>query len=386
MSESHTMNLPQLKFLVPLLLLPLAFGSVAWAQNTSPIFEYDPTTCQNDIHGDPLSARCELMISAYPRPANVEPVPLDLSTMGTYSFWRVGPGATPTFDAPNGNVVGEIPAGYNFVTAINVNDPNWLQIQGGQWVPRDLATYYSPSGFTGVEITDGLAHPFAWVLDMSRIAVSRFPGGPYANEHGRFLERYEVVNIFAEAYDDEGWRWYMIGPNEWVKQTFVSKVKRVERPQGVSGHWVAVDLYEQTLVAYVDDTPVFATLISSGLPPNETNEGLFEIWEELPVDPMSGSTGAPDAYALQSVPWVMYFDGGISLHGSYWHDYFGYRQSHGCVNMTISDAKWLYNWFEAYRNSTPELATTHYVYVYSSGEYGQPAGNAAPEATEVSVG
>ncbi|MGV2435498.1 MAG UNVERIFIED_CONTAM: hypothetical protein LVT10_11970 [Anaerolineae bacterium] len=89
------MNLPQLKFLAPLLLM-LAFGAVARAQ-TSPIFEYDPTTCQNDIHGDPLSARCELMISAYPRPANVEPVPLDLSTMGTYSFWRVGPGADSHF-------------------------------------------------------------------------------------------------------------------------------------------------------------------------------------------------------------------------------------------------------------------------------------------------
>jgi len=35
-------------------------------------------------------------------------------------------------------------------------------------------------------------------------------------------------------------------------------------------------------------------------------------------------------------------DGGISLHGTYWHDIFGYRTSHGCVNMTISDAKWVY--------------------------------------------
>lgn len=42
----------------------------------------------------------------------------------------------------------------------------------------------------------------------------------------------------------------------------------------------------------------------------------------------------------------MYFDmyNGIALHGTYWHDRFGYKQSHGCVNMTILDAEWTFNW------------------------------------------
>ncbi|NJL26930.1 MAG: L,D-transpeptidase [Thermoanaerobaculia bacterium] len=61
-------------------------------------------------------------------------------------------------------------------------------------------------------------------------------------------------------------------------------------------------------------------------------------------DAMAGATGAPNAYALQSVPWVMYFDGDISLHGTYWHNLFGYRQSRGCVNLTISDARWVFEW------------------------------------------
>ena len=42
----------------------------------------------------------------------------------------------------------------------------------------------------------------------------------------------------------------------------------------------------------------------------------------------------------------MYFDGDIALHGAYWHDGFGYRKSHGCVNMTITDAHWLFQWAE----------------------------------------
>ena len=341
-----------------------------------PIFSFDPTACAEDNTGDELSSRCRLMIEAYPTPPQAKPIPLDTSTLGTYSFWRVGPEATPLYSAPGGGVVGDIPAGYNFVTATDLSNSDFIQIEGGQWVSRNDATYTAPSNFVGVEITDGLEHEFAFVLDMSRVAVSRYPGGPRDNDAGRFLERYELVNIFATAYDDEGWRWYMIGPNEWIKQTFVSKVKKTARPEGVSGRWVAVDLYEQTLVAYEDDTPVFATLISSGLPPNDTREGLFNVWARLPVDPMSGATGAPDAYALQSVPWVMYFDEGISLHGSYWHDYFGYRQSHGCVNLTISDANWIYRWM-LNGELNPAAEPMNHVYVHSSGEYGEPPGTDA---------
>jgi lipoprotein-anchoring transpeptidase ErfK/SrfK len=80
---------------------------------------------------------------------------------------------------------------------------------------------------------------------------------------------------------------------------------------------------------------------------------------------MSGATGAPSAYALQSVPWVQYFDESISLHGTYWHDTFGYRHSHGCVNLSISDARWVYEFF----NPTIAAGQAAYVYVHSSDEY-----------------
>ena len=105
-----------------------------------------------------------------------------------------------------------------------------------------------------------------------------------------------------------------------------------------------IDLFEQTLIAYEGGRPVFATLISSGLPGTETNEGIFKVWAAIPRDAMSGASGAPDAYALQSVPWVMYFDGGISLHGTYWHHNFGTPMSHGCVNLETGDAAWLFEW------------------------------------------
>ena len=62
------------------------------------------------------------------------------------------------------------------------------------------------------------------------------------------------------------------------------------------------------------------------------------------------------------VPWVMYFNKEEqALHGAYWHDGFGFRRSHGCVNMSMTDAAWAFNWTQ----DQPEA----WVYVYSSGEY-----------------
>jgi hypothetical protein len=337
----------------------------------SQTLRFDPTVCAEYNDGGELGDECLEMIEAFPRPP-VQPIPQDRFTLSYYSFWRIGPEATPTYDVPDGSPTGEIPAGFNFVRAVDLTNENWLQIEGGRWLRRSDARFAEPSYFTGVQITNGLEYPFAWVLDLSRIYVSEYPGGPWEPDTGRFLERYELVNIFAEAIDDEGWRWYMIGPNQWVEQRFVAKAQLTERPEGVSGRWVAVDLYEQTLVAYEDDTPVFATLVSSGLEDFSTNEGLFTVWARLPSDGMAGATGAPSAYALQSVPWVMYFDGSYSLHGTYWHDLFGYRQSHGCVNLTISDAKFLFEWFNgAEPNEDGEIVNP--VYVWSSGEYGVTA-------------
>ena len=72
------------------------------------------------------------MIDAYPMPPNVTAIEQDRYTLDSYSFWRVGPDAIPTFDAPNTDPTGEIPAGFNFVNAIDLSVDGWIQIEGGQ--------------------------------------------------------------------------------------------------------------------------------------------------------------------------------------------------------------------------------------------------------------
>jgi hypothetical protein len=51
-----------------------------------------------------------------------------------------------------------------------------------------------------------------------------------------------------------------------------------------------------------------------------------------------------DRYYLEDIPWAMFFDQGRAFHGEYWHDHLGYRSSHGCANLSFSDARWLYEW------------------------------------------
>jgi L,D-transpeptidase catalytic domain len=325
---------------------------------------YNPTLCWDS---EVLSDECLTMMETFPKP-ELENILEDRYTLNAFSFWRVGPGAVNLYDAPGGNVIGQIPAGFNFINAIDTSVDGWIQRVGGEWLSRDNTTYVPASYYTGLLLPEDWQYPIAYILDRTGIYASLRPGEKGSAESGYVTRRYDLVNIFAEERDSDGILWYLIGPNQWIRQNFVAKFDRVERPEGVEGNWVAVDLFEQTLIAYEDDTPVFATLISSGLPGSETNEGVFEIWARLELDPMGGATGKPDAYALQDVPWVMYFDNGNALHGTYWHDDFGYRRSRGCVNMSISDARWVYDW-TAQDEPDENGNIASYVYVYSSQGY-----------------
>jgi hypothetical protein len=326
---------------------------------------FEPEACRY-VAGQPTSDACREIIASYPEPAVTE-INVDGFTMSQYSFWRVGPDPVNTYDTPGGAVNGQIPQGFNFVNVVNQSE-GWIQSEDGYWISTNDAYYVEPSYFTGVLLPEGWNQPFGWILDTTGIYASSYPGGEADPASGLVPLHYQRFNIFAQEIDAEGWTWYMVGPDQWIKQVYMTVIKPTARPEGVSGRWVAVDLFEQALVAYEDDQPVFATLISSGLPGTETNEGLFTVWARLPRDTMSGAAGAPNAYDLQSVPWVQYFDGSISLHGTYWHDLFGYRRSRGCVNLSISDARWV---FEFLTGGQPDQQgeILNHVYIYSSGEY-----------------
>lgn len=358
--------------LVSLMMIALFVLAGAAAQGLDSPLVYDPSACAARELGLAAvvaaadSPDCLEVMAAFPRPV-LDRAPLDAYSLNVYSFWRVKADAR-LYAAPAGEAVGQLPAGFNFVRAIDTRLSSWIQAADGHWLRREDVELARASSFRGFLLPAEWRYPFAIILDKTGIYASLEPGGPRSSESGYVTRRYELVNIYARAEDAEGHVWYLIGPRRWLRQEFVAKFAPIERPPDVAGRWIAVDLFEQTLIAYEDDLPVFATIVSSGSSAWPTREGIYPIWARLETDSMRGATGAPDAYALERVPWVMYFDGDISLHGSYWHDNFGYRRSHGCVNLSISDARWLYQWTA---QSPPDAAgeIVNNVVVYSSGVY-----------------
>ncbi len=110
-------------------------------------------------------------------------------------------------------------------------------------------------------------------------------------------------------------------------------------PQMADGtHWIDVDLSQQRLYAYAGDTLMNSFVVSTGTWQTPTVTGEFKVWVKLRSSSMSGP-----GYYLPDVPYVMYFYGDYGIHGTYWHNNFGTPMSHGCVNLTIPDAEWVYN-------------------------------------------
>ena len=237
----------------------------------------------------------------------------------------------------------------------------WVQINEGEFVRADALVRAQPSRFQGVYLNDQPAYPFAWVN--RPIRPSRVPQAD-PDPAAPLLQRYQIVTIYAEEFHGDE-LWYMIGPDQWVEQSYVSKVTVDPPPPevGPGERWIEVDLFEQTLAAYEGERMVYATLISSGRPGKTwTDPGLFRIWAKLPATKMSNPDshdGAPDWYYLEDVPWTMYFNGATALHAAYWHDAFGFTRSHGCVNLAPRDAEWLFNWTTPYVPPGAEVVYAH---------------------------
>ncbi|MBI5839005.1 MAG: L,D-transpeptidase [Chloroflexi bacterium] len=103
-------------------------------------------------------------------------------------------------------------------------------------------------------------------------------------------------------------------------------------------HWIDVDLSQQRVYAYEGDTAVNSFIVSTGTWQTPTVTGKYKVWIKLFSTDMAGP-----GYYLPDVPYVMYFYKGYGLHGTYWHNNFGTPMSHGCVNLSIPDAAWLYD-------------------------------------------
>jgi len=112
----------------------------------------------------------------------------------------------------------------------------------------------------------------------------------------------------------------------------------------VGAKWILIDISQQTLTAYEGDTAIYATLISAGKEhkDSQTHVGLYRVSHKMAYSDMHGNPDDP--YDVDRVPYTLYFNKDEALHGTYWHDRFGSPASHGCINLALADARWLFDW------------------------------------------
>ncbi len=125
----------------------------------------------------------------------------------------------------------------------------------------------------------------------------------------------------------------------WAKPKNQIIAEQIQTLQQSNQRWIQINLSKQRLIAWEGKTPVHAVTISTGKKSTPTLSGTFKIQSKHRKIRMQG-----DDYDIPNVPYAMFYDGNYGIHGADWHRRFGTPVSHGCVNVAVDHAKWLFNW------------------------------------------
>jgi lipoprotein-anchoring transpeptidase ErfK/SrfK len=225
----------------------------------------------------------------------------------------------------------------------------------------------SPSG----EVIAEVAEPGFW----AQVCV------PFAEARWQPTSRYvwyklyygTVYRVAGAKTDDAGNWWYQLkegvtySPGPHVPTWSVRRVSPEELSPispGRSDKRIEINIDDQTLICFEGESAVFNTRIASGVAGLATPRGEHRVLYKRHTQRMIGGT-EDDEYDLPGVAFPVYFTwSGVAVHGTYWHNDYGRRHSHGCVNVTHLAAQWIFRWvnpiapYGEYRvSATPEETT-----------------------------
>ncbi len=235
--------------------------------------------------------------------------------------------------------------------SIDVDGAEYIESQYGSLIPREGVGWMGQgSAWSGVVLEGVAAGPaFAWT-NGEHTQVRDAPRSDAAKL--RTLPLRERVALLEPSSEHRP-AWWRIGEGEWIAADDLNEVHVIAPPDGVvvpermrttgNDQWIDVDIGEQVLVAYRGETPVFTTLVATGKS-SPTPLGNYPIWAKVASMDMANQDWEDKPFMVQGVPWVLLFQGHNAIHGAYWHDRFGNRRSHGCVNVAPLDARWLFDW------------------------------------------
>ena len=143
---------------------------------------------------------------------------------------------------------------------------------------------------------------------------------------------------------------------EWKERTIADGAENLPYQAAPGEKWVDLNLSSKTVTAYEGATVVHGPVsIVDGAAETPTVTGTYKVYLQYESQTMRGENADGSPYVAEDVPWVSYFHSGYAFHGAGWRSSFGYSGSHGCVNMPVSEAQWIYNWVD-----TSTVVQSHY--------------------------
>lgn len=240
----------------------------------------------------------------------------------------------------------------------------------GRLIPSDKLKPDAGSAFHGVEFSEGMKLPVAFPV---RPGARAYEVRGVELVKGAELPRRGMVELTGKARSIRGTRLVETKDGRYLRSDDLKVIMEPSKYPWFAKRevrWIDISIHNQTLVLYEGTRPIYATLVSTGrdglgdpLTTLSTPTGTFRIQQKHVTTTMD-SQAADSEFELRDVPWVQYFQGGYALHAAYWHDDFGRPRSHGCINLSPIDARYVFEW------TTPDVPA-HFHAAYTGDAMGQ---------------
>jgi hypothetical protein len=252
-----------------------------------------------------------------------------------------GDGARPNWRLKEGR-------DYRFVAAVQTERGWVLERPNGRVSPVEEWYVYPVSRFFGRELSQdpvpaGQAAAWAVARDGAPIRVAPKRSADLVWE----ASFQESLNVVEEPVDGD---WYIVpnamgqGRPGYIHGSQLRRWQPADRPSEVQEDelWVDVHLEEQTLGLYLGDDLLYVTLVSTARQGFKTPAGLYRIYSKAYSWDLASLEGADDPYYMEEVPWVMHYYPRYAIHSAYWHADYGLKASHGCINMSPKDVRYVF--------------------------------------------